>query len=829
MILLASFFLLLPLQIVGVSVAPPPTSISIYDLRPTLSLPLADAYEEQALAAAVTGLANRAAPTLLCLLGAVDDAWLASQSSAGGWLAGAVRKNISGGAEGLVAAFPPSGVVLFDPAVPATSHAAMTIAGSDGLLPVAYRPGASSSLYERLVVGGPRLIVRLSLVGMFNSSGPLRSAKAQVYDWLLTRQLSMPLLSTTGTTLAPALASASSPLSDATLLAYYGDYFCGSRQPYVNDTTATDKFQVSNFDFAVAGRGLFFDLAPWDDEAPVDDPGQPLGTDVAMLHRVLAAAAAAAAAPGADGIVHITGFTPWQCKYVGPFSQHAHGGVDAEWATAKVTSAYSAFVDADACCIGNMASASFWAHAPVAERHVQRAPPSRAALTAAGLIEPDGSVPPKLYYFFYAGDFDSAAWLYSQLQERWDDPARGSVPIGWPVDPELALRFPPIFPQLYAQATPADVLIAGDSGAGYLNPTMLSAANRAGVSGLPDGWAAWASWNKAWHRQFSMTYSGFVITGDAPQMGASDAAEYAAWAPNGMALQAFPGTTDHLAGNLPVVSETDIPGGNASAAAAVIAASAPAPGQPARFHMIRSVLTSPSYLRDVAAAAATVSGAVALDPLTFGFLQRVAMGGSNDDRISYIGDTLPAAASHGALVSFAVTLRNDGWNALDSSNHTLVATVAAVISVVARDNCRGSDCSGDGNENVLTPRAALSSVLAAQPGARWPANPALARQACRHLGLVARPCVVSGAASSGASATEVPFPADLPIGGSLSINATVTMPSSLPCRGMGTADSAGGEVIALVEYGVWATLPNGTRVSFDANGNVPWLSAVILQ
>lgn len=42
----------------------------------------------------------------------------------------------------------------------------------------------------------------------------------------------------------------------------------------------------------------------------MDDPTQPLGTDTAMLQRVLAAAAGAAAAPGGGGVVHTTGFTP---------------------------------------------------------------------------------------------------------------------------------------------------------------------------------------------------------------------------------------------------------------------------------------------------------------------------------------------------------------------------------------------------------------------------------------------------------------------------------------------------------------------------------------
>jgi len=98
--------------------------------------------------------------------------------------------------------------------------------------------------------------------------------------------------------------------------------------------------------------------------------------------------------------------------------------------------------------------------------------------------------PGTLLYFFYAGDFDSAAWLYSQLFPRWNDPARGSVPIAWPLDPALAVRFPLAFDFVFEQmgatqgtqsggaAVQNDTIITGDSGAGYISPPMLLAARR---------------------------------------------------------------------------------------------------------------------------------------------------------------------------------------------------------------------------------------------------------------------------------------------------------------------------------------------------------------
>ena len=42
--------------------------------------------------------------------------------------------------------------------------------------------------------------------------------------------------------------------------------------------------------------------------------------------------------------------------------------------------------------------------------------------------------------------------------------ARGSLPLGWAVDAELALRFPVIFDYIRSTSTDNDFFISGDSG-----------------------------------------------------------------------------------------------------------------------------------------------------------------------------------------------------------------------------------------------------------------------------------------------------------------------------------------------------------------------------
>jgi hypothetical protein len=81
--------------------------------------------------------------------------------------------------------------------------------------------------------------------------------------------------------------------------------------------------------------------------------------------------------------------------------------------------------------------------------------------------------------------------------EMQDDPKRGQVPIGWAIDSELSMRFPVIYKHLYETKTPNDYFISGDSGAGYLNPTLLLPDPVTGRRGGSDDDVTYAS-----HRRF---------------------------------------------------------------------------------------------------------------------------------------------------------------------------------------------------------------------------------------------------------------------------------------------------------------------------------------
>jgi hypothetical protein len=184
------------------------------------------------------------------------------------------------------------GVVLWDPEVPATSNLASTIAGVENLLPVPYRT-EENSVYNQIVTAGLRLPVVINLVGKFTGSGTIPdisqpssgSAKNDAYRWAVDRYLM------TGRT-------------NPNQMAYYVDYSWANlvSGPYQWNT-------LTNHDYFVGERAFFWDLSPWGDEKPLDDPDQPTGTDLNTL-KIILAAQADKVEPGR--FIHTGGYPPFK-------------------------------------------------------------------------------------------------------------------------------------------------------------------------------------------------------------------------------------------------------------------------------------------------------------------------------------------------------------------------------------------------------------------------------------------------------------------------------------------------------------------------------------
>lgn len=538
-------------------------------------------WDETQLAAALQGLANRVSPQLfLRYIPEADDFWWEQMTQPGGWLAGRQVVKVSS-VEELLERFQAvyRGAVVWDERVPATANLASTIAGCQDVLPLRFDE-REGSLYRRLTQTG-RLKVNVRLLRddgapLFTGRGKIPgtdrestgSAKNDAYRWLIAHYVE------TGK-------------ANPQVMGYYLDAFWHRSWRASGPANHT----LSNHDFVIARRGVLFDLNVWDDEPCVDDPGQAPGTDVATLKELLRAAYSQL---HGQGMIHVAGFIPWAFKYT-QFRNAGgkHPEVATEWRYAEILSCFNAYMDGDALGLGAMANASFFQHYPLAERYPQGPKPTRESLAARGLLDAQGQLAARRYVAHYVGDYDAAAWLYHELPRMWRDPARGSTPLSWAFNPCLALRFPLGMAWARERRTTNDWFVAGDSGAGYLNPGYLSEPRP--HSGLPSGLAVWEEYCQRLYRQWDLSLTGFVIDGYARGLDAAGLDAYARFSPDGIVAQKITRQGRH--GGMPFLQmATDLPGTPPEAARAIAQINC---GSGPRFVVCRSILQTPTWYAQV--------------------------------------------------------------------------------------------------------------------------------------------------------------------------------------------------------------------------------------
>jgi hypothetical protein len=77
-----------------------------------------------------------------------------------------------------------------------------------------------------------------------------------------------------------------------------------------------------------------------------------------------------------------------------------------------------------------------------------------------------------VYVSFTVSDGDNLQYIQHRMLQRWQDPARGSLPLGWTVSPALSQAAPAMAAYYVRTATAQDEFIAGPSGAGYMYPSQ---------------------------------------------------------------------------------------------------------------------------------------------------------------------------------------------------------------------------------------------------------------------------------------------------------------------------------------------------------------------
>ncbi len=565
-----------------------PKPLYLYDLTHTVTQPRDDArrlrriWDETHLVTSIQGIVNRRNPRLYLKFvggtdGRIDTFWLERMRKKGEWLADADVQPVSD-LKALISLFRRDirGLVVYDEAVPATSNVASTAAGVEGLACIRYDTSAES-LYHWLSSDpdGPRLPVRLWLINpdgtsLFTGKGRIPgsttpstgSVKCDAYIWAKQRYLD------TGRC---------NPLC----MGYYMDawWLKMSWGDVWNHT-------LTNHDYFIARKGFIFDLSPWDDELPNDDPGQPMGTDTATLKAILHAAWKRT---GGKKMIHVGGFLPWDKKYTS-FQKGAskHDPVPGEWRYAEILSSYNAYMDADALGYAGMANASVYGLYPLKPKYTQKRP-TTSELKSAGHLTADGQVASKSFVAIYVGDYDSAAWLYHRMPELWNDPVRGQITLGWAINPNLAQRFAFGMAWLRKTASARDVFLAGDSGAGYINPGHLSEPRT--ISELPSGVKAWQGHCLRYFKQWDISMVGFVIDGYAPQMSKECLDAYAQFSPSGIVAQRLPSRQGIHNGMPYLTMDMDMVGGPEASAQVILDRLRDTKAQ---FMIFRTILWSPS-------------------------------------------------------------------------------------------------------------------------------------------------------------------------------------------------------------------------------------------
>jgi chitodextrinase len=567
-----------------------------------------------------------------------------------------------------------NGVVEYDPDVWATSNVASTIAGVEDLVAIR-KDTAAGSLYHQYVLNGPQLPVVKSLVGMFTGTGTIPgttrpstgSKKCDAYIWAKINYLD-------------------NGKCNPQELAYWLDSYW-LQKPF---GISTPEHLLFNHDYIVAKRGFVFDLSSWGDEKPVDDPNQPLGTDLATKKEILLSAYNASGGK----MIHVSGFTPWWFKYT-TSGGGSHQPVPTEWEWAKIASSYNAFMDADATSYSDMVNASVFTLFPLPDRLIQNPKPSPQEMRRLGYLDPSGAVAPANFIYLYLGDYDSAAWIDRLMPNYWTDVSRGQTPLGWAFNPNLIQRHAVAFDHFFRTKSDRDFFIAGDSGAGYINPTNLNPTRN--PSGLPSGAAAWAAHCEPYFRQLDYSITGFLLNGYCGKLNSATELIYRPFSGDGLMTQgAWMHTGSHLEQNMPVALQIGDLSGSTGDMANTIHQNGVYGAT--NFISFRTIIKSPTAIKNVVDSVRSANPSMnyhSVDPHVYFYLLRKHLGGNNDKRATYTFDTIPRSGCAGDLITAQVGVRNDGWDTwyASGSGRTVLAVslsptggrADAVIVPLSRD------------------------------------------------------------------------------------------------------------------------------------------------
>ena len=431
-------------------------------------------YDESMAVACLQGLVNRDAPIVYVFQGRDKkrpEYWYDIMTSEGHWLNGRKSITLKCIEELFVLAKDKvKGAVVWDTDVPASMNVATTMAGVEDL--VVFSPE-----YADVNLKAWGLQITKDLRGMFTGS-ETSSKKNDAYRWAIREYLSKGLCS---------------------------DHFLSLYEDPFLTRSKGDVGYVVTRDWAVKNRSFVFDLSPWGDEVPLDDPGQTLGTDLETYKMILEEILKQTAG---NKMTEMAGFFSFE-KYSNYGSHESkHDPVPTEWETVYLISPYNCYQNTVASSCFNQ---SFHSQAPFV--------PQKQNLPNDTLKLEDG----KTYICILMADYDSGTPLYEFLPDFWGDSTRGDMPFLWGINPNLVETYPDVVSYYYETQTGNDYFGADASAAGYMNP------NRIKEEYLP----LFVEHNKKFYEQLDMTISPMVLDWDEPTPDVKDA--FTEFSPDGYA------------------------------------------------------------------------------------------------------------------------------------------------------------------------------------------------------------------------------------------------------------------------------------------------------
>ena len=447
----------------------PHEPVVIYTL---LQKETAESYDESMVVACLQGIINRESPVvyIVSIVNQRPEYWLELLSSEGRWLYDRQNQRLADlDALFALADDKVKGAIIWDPAVPASINVATTIAGvEDGIV--------LSPAYAEIYLDRWELPVLKDLRGMFTGK-ETGSKKNDAYRWAIREYLSKGLCS--------------------------GHWLCLYEDSFSTRSRGDAGYVVTR-DWAIKNRSFVYDLSPWGDEKPKDDPDQPMGTDLATYHIMLSELLKQTAG---KKMTEVAGFFSFSKYSNVPGHESAHDPVPTEWETVYIISPYNCYQNTVAHNCFNQSfhsqalSTSLKQHRPKVARRLEN----------------------KTYLCILMADYDSATPLYEFMPQHWSDKRRGTMPLIWGVNPNLVETYPDIIEYFYSTASENDYFGADASAAGYMNP------NRIQHEYLP----LFIEHNKKFYKHLDMTLSPMVLDWDEPSAMVKDA--FTRFSPDGLA------------------------------------------------------------------------------------------------------------------------------------------------------------------------------------------------------------------------------------------------------------------------------------------------------